>query len=319
VTSAGSGDPAPIHIVVATDRAYLPWTATLLLSALDRHDPGALIVHLLHGGDVPDTDAQLLDGLVSRGGGTLLSHVVSDERIDALRRPSSGGWVTWYRLVVPDVLGGVGRVVLLDGDTFICEPLGPLWTTALDDSPLAAVANVVEPSKRGRVRALGIADPRTYFNAGVLLMDLDRLRSEDASSAMLRFAAENAHRISWLDQDTLNVVFNQRWKPLHPRWNAMNSLWTWASWAREVFGADAVREATQAPAVLHFEGPAMRKPWHYLNDHPWRDAYRATLARTPWASTPITDDTPAVHFIARLPRAWRFRAYWRWTKLRKKT
>jgi lipopolysaccharide biosynthesis glycosyltransferase len=316
VTVAGPPEPAPIHLVVATDRAYLPWTATTILSALDRHETGELAVHLLHGGDVEDSDAQRMDALVTGGGATFCPHVVRDERIDALRPPQSGGRVTWFRLVVPDVLDGVDRAILLDADTFVCEPLHPLWTTALRAGPIAAVANVVEPAKQGRVRALGMADPRKYLNAGVLLLDLAQLRREDAASAMLRFASENAQRISWLDQDTLNVVFNGRWQPLHPRWNAMNSLWVWRSWANDVFGAEAVREATESPAVLHFEGPAMRKPWHYLNDHPWRDAYRSTLARTPWASTPIEDDTPAVHVIARLPRPWRIPAYWRLVKIR---
>lgn len=308
---------AHIHIVIAADSAYLPWAATAMLSGLERHEPGTLVFHLLHDGGVTDAEAEGLQRLV-RSRGSIELHPVRDERIDALRPPDSGSFVTWFRLIVPDLFPDLGRVLLLDADTFITDRLEQLWTTPLNGAPLAAVANVVEPARYQHVRSLGITDPRNYLNAGVLLLDLERLRAEDASTALLTFASQNASRISWLDQDTLNVVFAERWLPLHPRWNAMNSLWTWKGWAEDVFGAQAVDEATTNPGILHFEGPAMRKPWHYLSDHDWRREYRATLERTPWAGTPLDDDTLAVRIIGRLPEQRRIPAYWRLVKLRRR-
>ena len=318
MTVGGDREKSRIHIVIAADSAYLPWAATAMLSALERHDPGTLAFHLLHDGAIIDSEAQRFEQLVRPAAGSIELHAVRDERIDALRPPRSGSFVTWFRLIVPDLFPDLSRVLLLDADTFITDRLEPLWTTPLLQAPLAAVANVVEPTRGPHVRSLGIVDPRTYLNAGVLLLDLERMRSEGASEALLRFASENASRISWLDQDTLNVVFAGRWLPLHPRWNAMNSLWTWRDWAEEVFGDDAVRDATTSPGILHFEGPAMCKPWHYLSDHTWRREYRETLARTPWAGTPLDDDTLAVRLIARLPPQRRIPAYWQWAKLRQR-
>jgi lipopolysaccharide biosynthesis glycosyltransferase len=307
-----------IHVVIAADPSYLPWAATAMLSALDRHRAGTLEFHLLHDGRITPIDASRLADSVTEAGGSIRLYPVRDERIDSLRPPHSGSYATWFRLVVADLLPDLPRALLLDADTFVADGLEALWSTQLHDAPLAAVANVIEPSRRGHPPSLGIEDPHQYLNAGVLLLDLDRLRWESAPARLLRFASENASRIWWLDQDALNVVFAGRWQPLHPRWNAMNSLWVWPDWAEEVFGADAVREATTAPGILHFEGPAMFKPWHYLSDHRWRREYRDTLARTPWAGTPLDDDSAIVRLISRLPSPWRIPAYWKWVRVRER-
>ncbi len=196
----------------------------------------------------------------------------------------------------------------------------PLWETSIGDAPLAAVANVVEPAMRPHVSALGVPESRTMFNSGVLLLDLDRLRDEGAFEEVLAFARRRPPaRIVWPDQDALNAVLVDGWHDLHPRWNAQNSLWTWTDWAEEVFGAEAVREAVTAPAVLHFEGPHLRKPWHHLSEHPWTGAYRRTLATTPWAGAAPVDRTWATRLIAHLPPDRRVPAFLRLLRWRAAT
>jgi len=304
-----------MRIVVNSGRAYLPWAATTIRSILDRHDPSALAFDMLNDETPSEADLGRLESMITMAGSSVRFHRVRDPRIDVL--PSFGASrVTWFRLMVPHVLADVPRALLIDADTLVIDDLEPLWTTELGDSLFGAVVNVVEPSRHSHVRSFGL-DPRSYLNAGVLLLDLDALRREDATGRLLAFAKENADRVSWFDQDCLNIVFAGRWKHLHPRWNAMNSLWTWADWAIEVLGSDAVREATTQPAVLHFEGPSVSKPWHYLSPHPWRRQYRDTLARTPWGNqTRLEDDTPVVRLISVLPERLRFPAYWRWLKVR---
>src|SRR5206468_10963777 len=151
--------------------------------------------------------------------------------------------------------------------------------------------NVTEVSMRPHLASLGIDDPSTYFNAGVLLVDLAGWREEQASAALLRFVTTRAEPLPWFDQDALNVVFAGRFHRLHPRWNAMSSLWTWPELAAEVLGPEDHAEARHQPSILHFEGPSLSKPWHFLCEHPWRDVYRSTVARTPWAGVAWEDRT----------------------------
>ena len=170
---------------------------------------------------------------------------------------------------------------------------------------------------RPHITQLGLKDWRRFFNSGVLLMDLDRLRSERLWAALTRLIDERGEQLVWPDQDALNLLFADRWTPLHPRYNAMNSLWNWTDWAHDVFGPEQVREATTRPAILHFEGPSLNKPWHYLSFHPWRDDYRKTLARTSWADAPTEGRTTAARFISLLPKKWRHRAYFELSRLQR--
>jgi UDP-glucose/galactose:(glucosyl)LPS alpha-1,2-glucosyl/galactosyltransferase len=288
-----------IHVVAASDSGYLPWCATLIRSCLDRHPRRPLTVHVLHEGDISSADEDRL----RRMPGPSSPAEVTVRRVSPVLAgtlPTQGGRTIWLRLAAPELLADLGRALYLDSDTLVLAPLDELWRCDVGDSGLGAVGNVIEPVERPRVESLGL-DPLRFFNSGVLLLDLDRLRATEAFTEVVRYAMSNADRLLWPDQDALNHVFRDSWQPLHPRWNAQNSLWTWRVWADEVFGAQAVAEATADPGVLHFEGPHLCKPWHQLNSHPWRDFYRATLDRTPWATAPVVDRTVATRVLRWLP------------------
>ena len=79
--------------------------------------------------------------------------------------------------------------------------------------------------------------------------------------------------------------------------------------AAEVFGPDLLEEATKRPAIRHFEGPELSKPWHYLCPYPGRKEHRALLAETPWAGIPLEDRTAATWFLRLFRGEMRYRAY----------
>jgi hypothetical protein len=72
-----------------------------------------------------------------------------------------------------------------------------------------------------------------------------------------------------------------------------------------------VDEAVRSPAIRHFEGPSVAKPWHYLCPTPHRDVYLETLAQTPWAAEPLQDRSVLTVAIRRLPPKWRLEVYGR--------
>jgi lipopolysaccharide biosynthesis glycosyltransferase len=134
------------------------------------------------------------------------------------------------------------------------------------------------------------------------------MRNANVTGSLVRFATDHPG-LFWLDQDTLNVVLEGRWLELDPRWNAMNSLWTWTDWANDVFGETRVDAAKRNPAILHFEGPSICKPWHVLSTHAFKDAYRDALGRTPWPDTPLIGRSILTTLIGLLPERNRLPAY----------
>jgi lipopolysaccharide biosynthesis glycosyltransferase len=299
---------------VVTDRAFLPWCATTLLSCARATRDASVHFHVLLSPDVSPRERQDLARAGSTDGATVCFGVADDKAVAMLpsKGASLGGRMSWIRVVLPDALPDVDRVVYLDADTFVRQSLLPLWNS-LGDAPIGAVTNVTERAMYPHLTSLGIDDAKNYFNAGVLVIDLAVWREERVKEQLIRFAASRP--LPWYDQDALNVVFAGRWKRLHPKWNAMNSLWVWPDHARRVFSEDEVSAARKDPAVIHFEGPPILKPWHYLSQHPFRDEYRAALGQTAWANRPLQERTLATRLIAGLPAGRRLSAYVRWKRL----
>ena len=219
--------------------------------------------------------------MVERGGGSLELLEIPDRDVAGFPAEHRFTAAMWYRLFLPELLPGVDRVLYLDVDTLATHELGPLWDTDLDGHWVAAVTNVFEPWSAGRPAELGLAGPESYFNSGVLLLNLEEMRRDGQGERLRAFARERAHGLLWPDQDTLNLVLGERRLELHPRWNCMNSVLTFP-WSSDVFGAEAVEEARERPGIRHFEGPGRNKPWHLRSNVPGRRRYFAHRLATPF-------------------------------------
>jgi lipopolysaccharide biosynthesis glycosyltransferase len=312
-------DAGVLHVATGTNSAYLHWCATTVLSAIRSTPQRRVVAHVIADPDVAAQDRNRLSGMAAAAGGELDFLELDVARLADLPAPARnhGGAISCARFLLPDQLPGVDRVVYLDADTLTVSSLAPLATAPLDGSGLAAVTNVVEPRMRWHVQRLGLGD-RPYLNSGVLVMDLDWMRRHDSPRLLLECLRDRAEELMWVDQDALNLVFGDGWTRLHPRWNAQNSLWRWPDLAAGVVGREQLDEALADPAVLHFEGPSIAKPWHYLCTHPYAPAYRDVAAATPWGPVPLSDRTPVTALIARTPRSWRIPLYVRLLQARKR-
>ena len=280
-----------MHVSCAVEGDYVPHSAAMLDSVLEHSGGLDVHVHYLHGPDFTAESERLLRGMIEERGARITFLDIPDERVDGLPTVGFTGKATWYRLFLPELLPDLDRVLHLDADLIAVDTLVPLWETDLGRHYLAAVTNVFMDHHLHRPAQLGLEGPETYFNAGVLLLNLAALREEGQSARMLDYARQNAERLEWRDQDTLNVVLGHRRLALHPRWNAMNAVLFFPQSA-DVFGADAVAEARDRPAIRHFEGPAQNKPWHYLSNPATREDYLRHRARTPWPKVRLEGRTP---------------------------
>jgi lipopolysaccharide biosynthesis glycosyltransferase len=106
--------------------------------------------------------------------------------------------------------------------------------------------------------------------------------------------ALNGDKLNNWDQDVLNHLFEKRVLLLHQRWNAMSHLWGLdQAWMEERGGllTQEEQQAHDSPAIIHFAGGGMAKPWNHYCTNPWKDRYRQYLAQSPWAQVPM-DDVP---------------------------
>lgn len=270
-----------LHLSCSADEAYAPHSAATIHSALVNREDLDIHIYYQHGPYFPERIQRLISEMVDHHGASITFLPVPDARVQGLAVPGYFSKANWYRIFLPELLPELDRILYLDVDAIVTDSLVPLWRTDLGDHWLGAVTNVFDHQQRDRPRDLGLQTPELYFNSGVLLMNLEQMRRDACSEAVQSYALSQGSRMLWVDQDALSVVLGERRLRLHPRWNCMNSIMCFP-WSAEVHGAEAVAKARRNPAIRHFEGPSINKPWHYLCDRPMRHVYFAHRQATPW-------------------------------------
>jgi len=159
--------------------------------------------------------------------------------------------MTFARLMIPMTFPDiVSKVLYLDTDILVLDDLKPLWETNLDGAILGAVLDNLDPHfKSGNPGYEEAPRVANYFNAGVMLIDLDRWRNEQVSEKALAYMKQH-HRTPFMDQDALNVVCDGQWKMLDRRWNYHNC------WSTRLSNFSP----SNRPAIVHFV--SIMKPWN---------------------------------------------------------
>ncbi|HFU4000660.1 TPA: glycosyltransferase [Streptococcus suis] len=125
----------------------------------------------------------------------------------------------YFRMAFASLLPDLDRILYLDSDILAQKDLQPLWETPLDGAYMAAVS---EPPSEGGFdyrRSIGMTDPTYYFNSGVLLMDLKKIREDQIESLLFECGHAIKDKIRLQDQDIINVALEGKIKALDPIYN----------------------------------------------------------------------------------------------------
>ena len=174
---------------------------------------------------------------------------------------------TYYRLLTPDVFSLYEKVVYLDSDIVVNRDIYELFELDLSNYYLAAAydTHVVSyctqmPPLEQRdynIKQLGMKDPELYFQAGVSLFNVKALRQDFEEGYLIKQGAK--HKLRWLDQDLLNMLFYGKILRLPNQWNVMVS--NEPQNLDEFHLPTALRveyfEARHNPYVVHYVGRSM--------------------------------------------------------------
>lgn len=251
-------DGEPLHVVLALD-GNLKRQFRVVVDAMVRNTSRPLVLHVLcrdHGED----DFTAL--------GRLFPTVTFDWLpCDPVQYGEVRSMIphitvsTMDRLIIPDLLDDVDRVIYHDIDTLPVGDLAELDATDLDGAPLAArdseasymrsgYESIFEPASSNaldpdvaaeliRRECAHHAYDWVGFNAGILVMNLERMRRDDFSRRFVPYASS----FGMHDQHILNVYAGPERAVLAERWNARPT-----------------QETVVDPAIIHWAG--RQKPWH---------------------------------------------------------
>lgn len=196
--------------------------------------------------------------------------------IGKLTGNSNISYATYLRLFIPDLLPqDLNKVLYLDCDIVVINSLQDLWNKDIQDYCLAAIDDYGKAQELGAKR-MGIESGYKYFNAGVLLMNIQKLREICLMDRVNEFLKTDGMRILMHDQDILNGLLYKQRLPLETRWNMMCNT-----------------NNTVDYSIIHFAG---LKPWFIECPHPLKNIYYHYLKMTKWA------DVKPVHFYSKAQR-----------------
>ncbi len=193
---------------------------------------------------------------------------------------------TYARLFVGRLLPDeIERLVFLDGDMLLLGDIAPLAEMDLNGRLLAAVQDPVagrvnQSAQMMHWQGWDVPGGVSVFNAGLMVLDLRRMREEGTFEAAIAVARQHPERMRWHDQDALNYILRGNYVELDPVWNVMPHLYYPPTCRDVIYPKETIDRCIQNPKALHFSGGY--RPWKGAGRH-WRETeFYRYLYRTAW-------------------------------------
>jgi lipopolysaccharide biosynthesis glycosyltransferase len=190
---------------------------------------------------------------------------------------------TYYRILLPELLNDINKVIYLDGDTIILGSLEYIWNINIGSNVVVAVEDG-SINKSVKIKLFGKKKP--YFNCGVLAIDLGYFRNNNLTELMLKFAQEHKEKITYHDQCVLNYFLQDKWHKLSAEYNLMSC---------HLLNEKKFKKAIQFPVIIHYNS-FYGKPWDFYCTHPMKDVYLKIREQTPWRFDRLTKNDRISYF-----------------------
>ena len=175
------------------------------------------------------------------------------------------------KFFIPEILNELDKVLYLDGDIIVQSDLSECYDTDISDFYAGVVKDIITVNSKDDHLAKLQFPYEFYFNSGVLLMNLNKMRDEHIPAKLIEYRVNGFNM--FMDQDALNMVIGGNVKYLSFKYNMLNVFLEWWDSQRLAkfyeMPLDTSRFKNYENAViLHLGGEY--KPWlfnlEYLTD-----------------------------------------------------
>ena len=270
-----------IHIACNIDSNYVRHCAVTLVSLFENNRKEPITAHII-ARDLSDAEKKVLIDLAAPYGNQVCFYEPDIKLLEGftIRKFSKRiSMATYYRCILSELLPtDIDRLLYLDCDIVIVGDISEYWNTPLnDETGVAAVADMgCDEAARYEILKYPMED--SYFNAGVLLINLDYWRKNDVAHACVDYFHKYPERILFNDQDLLNSILHKNKILVDLRWNVQDAFYRRPKQMDEAW-RKKYANVLKHPVILHYTN---RKPWEYDSQHPLREVYFKYLDMTPW-------------------------------------
>ena len=254
-----------IPIFFAVDNGYIPFLAVTLQSLIDNSsDKYHYSIKVLHVNVTSENKNAILKYQRKNVDIEFVDLTYYLEKVkDKLYTRDYFTATTYFRLFISDLYPHYNKAIYLDCDIVVLGDIAELYNTDLGNNLVAAAPDDIiqcnEEFQEYVEKVVGVSDYRRYFNAGVLVMNLDQLRKFKFQEKFL-YLLSTVKFAAIQDQDYLNRLCKGRVKLVSVGWNRMPM--------------STIRINPDDIKLIHYN--YVYKPWHYDNiiyqDYFWKYA-----------------------------------------------
>jgi len=262
-----------IHVALAfhDPKGTYSTHAGVVMASIFDHTKSPVRVHIFHDNTLTDHNRRLLletaESFNQQAAFHDVSHYIKQlEDIASLMALNVLTIGTFFRLAIPDILP-LDKVIYLDCDIVVNLDIQELWDIPLEGYSFAGVADVpcARFSRTAFNRRLMGCDTENYINAGVLLMNLPRIKEKFDIRQGFMWFKRHWHCAKFLDQDLINSYFRGDIKFIEGKFNITSC------------GFDS---STNVDSILHITG--FDKPWVVLKKSVVGRLYWRAFFNTAW-------------------------------------
>lgn len=264
-----------MNIVLSINDNFVEQASALIMSIhKNSKEDSSIRINILHS-DVTQEHQDIIKDMVKNMENILeinfidMKQFVSNKTLEEFMPGGDSAYIsseTFYRLFIPTIFHQHDKILYLDTDLIVCDDLTGLYNTDIKDFYVGAVS---EPKYFFKFtlavnnKKIKIADylvnklnihNKAYFNAGVMLLNLDKIRKDNIQEKSITFLSKN-YPFVFVDQDVLNSIFHGKVKFLDRKYNVFYTIFP----------------ANNMPSILHF--PGAEKPWNYYKKNEGFELY----------------------------------------------
>ena len=169
---------------------------------------------------------------------------------------------------IPNLLN-LDKVLYLDGDIIVRKDLKDLYKKDISNYYLAAGRDMGGELGQHFNTTIGV---EKYFNSGILLLNLDKIRRENLSKQFIEIKLAHPDWVC-MDQDTLNYVMSKNTLWLDVKYNCMLPLYNNPQYNYSIedinsfYGSDYTNklELEYDAKIIHLAGESELRPWKCKN------------------------------------------------------
>ena len=286
-----------MSLAISSDSNYIPHLGALIASIVENRNKNYYLDFIILDGGISYIQKKLLNNIVKLEEDISINYLDMQNHLKFIVMHSYFAQPTLYRLYLADILKSRNKILFLDTDMVVVDDLTEIYETDLEDNYVVATQDLImrtfvhkkikSHEASGGLETLDYLktnvclnhDPAQYFQAGTLLLNLQKIRESNIIGKMIDDISNNNY---WfLDQDILNKYLGEKVKLVDNRWNVVHIPEGHVEHLHE----DEMKKyiaSLEDPAIIHYAGQG--KPWKD-NINPHSHYYWYYLRKTAWYET----------------------------------